>query len=136
MGCFWILKGLHSACSLWSTWDSSPECWFSCWCVYFLPYNSYKDGIKMVKFISLLVVQFDYLLKLWFPYRKYILSNFWYGCYLSLLGFILDNIVFCILSFKYYLSSLFIDFQLCSFPDATKLSLLGWCFYIFLTTSD
>lgn len=45
-------EGLHSACCLWSTWNSSSECWIPCWCVHSLPHNTNQNGITLVRLLA------------------------------------------------------------------------------------
>lgn len=74
--CFlWICKGLHSACSLWSTWNSSSECWISCWCVHILSHYTYQDGIEMVTHVFLfgfiLIISLSFVCKEQFTVSDY-----------------------------------------------------------------
>ena len=48
-------EGLHSACCLWSTWNSSSESWIPCWCVHSLPHDTNQDGITLVWIFTFLV---------------------------------------------------------------------------------
>ena len=53
----WINEGLHFACSMWITWNSSPKSWISCRCFYLLPYNTNQDGLEMVNLFSFIYLK-------------------------------------------------------------------------------